>query len=66
MIRSAQRAAIAMIGSCGFTPRLVGNTLESAIHSRSIAWWRKSGRTTLVRGSLPMRQVPNMCVIAAA
>jgi hypothetical protein len=27
---SAQIAAIAMMGTCGFTPRFVGNTLESA------------------------------------
>lgn len=30
-MRRAQRVAIVMIEICGFTPRLVGNTLESAM-----------------------------------
>ena len=48
-----------MIVICGFTPSGPGTTLPSATNSRSTSCVSKSGPTTLVSGSVPMRHVPS-------
>ena len=54
------------MGICGFTPRLPGNTLESATKSPETRWCSKSGPTTLVAAFEPMRAVPKRCVMLIA